>query len=548
MANDSVPAGTTLAGTYVVGNLLGEGGFGAVYEATQITLGRRVAIKVLRSDRILQSSGLERFAREARAAAALGHPHIALVTDFHTNPGEPPFFVMEHLSGRTLGAALAAEGPLPPDRVCAIIQQVLSGLEATHAIGIVHRDVKPDNVFLVTMPGVREFVKLLDFGIAKLAGEGEALTSVGAVLGTPAFMAPEQIRNVGIDARTDIYAVGATMYYALTGRKPHDAPSLTALLYAIAHEWPAPIESIAPHIDKSLAAVIGRAMHKDAAGRFASAREMRAALEPWAAGARASMPVPSHDVSTTIEAGPPMVTLGAVALPPGTAPMVSAPAPRASSSAGVIVALVVALVVLVGGGGVAGLLFYLHSRTPEVAATTPAAASPPPSAAPSTTPAGTGTVVSAAPSNAGQPSKPGQPSSAAQPAGGAQPASAPSGDAPGSAKGRPKMTGTTARFSSGRYTGITSKEARPVIDAAMPRISACHASTELEPPLHDDASFDIAIAASGSVTSVQRVPTTSQPAHARYDACVRTALSGAVFPATPKGATIRLGVVAPLPR
>ncbi|MBS2011747.1 MAG: protein kinase, partial [Deltaproteobacteria bacterium] len=141
MSKETVPAGTTLAGQYVVGNLLGEGGFGAVYEATQLNLGRRVAIKVLRSDRIFQSSGLERFAREARAAAALGHPHIALVTDFHTNPGEPPFFVMEHLSGRTLGAALAAEGPLPPDRVTGIVQQVLSALEATHAIGIVHRDV-----------------------------------------------------------------------------------------------------------------------------------------------------------------------------------------------------------------------------------------------------------------------------------------------------------------------------------------------------------------------------------------------------------------------
>ncbi|CAN5833540.1 hypothetical protein BH11MYX4_BH11MYX4_50700 [soil metagenome] len=111
MPLDTVPAGTTLAGRYVVGNLLGEGGFGAVYDATQVNLGRRVAIKVLHADRIFQNSGLERFAREARAAAALGHHHIAQVTDLHTNPGEPPFFVMEHLSGRTLGAALAAEGP-----------------------------------------------------------------------------------------------------------------------------------------------------------------------------------------------------------------------------------------------------------------------------------------------------------------------------------------------------------------------------------------------------------------------------------------------------
>ncbi|MBS2011746.1 MAG: hypothetical protein JST00_02435, partial [Deltaproteobacteria bacterium] len=391
--------------------------------------------------------------------------------------------------------------------------------------------------------------KLLDFGIAKLAGEGEALTSVGAVLGTPAFMAPEQIGNVAIDARTDLYAVGATMYYALTGRKPHEASSLTALLYAIAHEQPPPLESLAPHVDRALVAVIARAMQKDPGARFSSAREMRAALEPWApSGREAAIVTSPYQVSTTIQVPPPGgPTLGAVALPQTTLPMPPPQPARSSSSTLAIVGGMAALVVLVGGG-VIGTMFYLHGQAPAGAVATASAAAPAaPSATPSATVASKGQPATATPGGTTQPAAAGRP---------ATPGSAPptpnGGDPPGApaapSRAQTKMSGTTAHFSSGRYSGTTSKESRPVIDAAMPRLSACHASTELDPPVHEFPTFLITIAPTGAVMSVQRTLTSGESPHPKYDACARAVLSSLTFPATPKGATITLGISSPIPR
>ncbi|MFI5298360.1 MAG: serine/threonine-protein kinase, partial [Polyangiales bacterium] len=220
--------GALLGGRYRVGRLLGAGGMGAVYEAMQEDLGRRVAIKVLLPEVIASSDdaeALRRFAREARAAAALHHPNIVAVTDF--SPGDataPAFLVMELLQGRSVARAIMDEGRLGPERVVTIAIQILAALETAHAAGLVHRDIKPDNVFLVPVTGAAggELVKVLDFGIAKLARGGGAtssgLTATGAVLGTPAYMSPEQARGRDVDARSDLYAVGALMYHALSGR------------------------------------------------------------------------------------------------------------------------------------------------------------------------------------------------------------------------------------------------------------------------------------------------------------------------------------------
>jgi serine/threonine-protein kinase len=253
-------AGTVLGGAYRIVRLLGRGGMGVVYEAVQEGLGRRVAVKVLSAAH--DPELLERFRREAIAAASLGHPSIVGVTDFRVSPGEPPFLVMDLLEGESLGRRVERTGPLAPSAVVAIASQVLAALDAAHARRIVHRDVKPDNVFLTSTPTAKDVVKLLDFGIAKLAPEEAApLTRAGEVIGTPAFMAPEQADGAQVDARTDLFAVGATMYFALTGRPPGE-----------------PLARVRPRLARGLVAVVERALSPEPASRFATAEEMRLTL------------------------------------------------------------------------------------------------------------------------------------------------------------------------------------------------------------------------------------------------------------------------------
>jgi eukaryotic-like serine/threonine-protein kinase len=361
---EALQSGRILGGRYRLGERLGQGGWGSVYAAVQVDLGRPVAVKVLHTSVALSSEALARFEREARSAAALGHPNIAQVTDFAANPNEPPFLVMELLTGGTLGAAMRSQQRLSPTRVAWIAYQILAGLDVAHRAGIVHRDIKPDNVFLVAMPGVEDFVKLLDFGIAKLSGDSAAsqhLTATGAMLGSPAFMAPEQVRSNDLDHRVDLYAVGATMYLALSGRMPFDAPTIHGLLLAITEQPAAPLRTLDPSLDPALAAVVERAMNKDPNGRYASAADMRAALEPWLGGTAAhasstanaprmispasiatggAMPPATAAMPSMAMSGPPLGTSppGTAAMPPmGSAPATAvspyAPSPMAAFSA-----------------------------------------------------------------------------------------------------------------------------------------------------------------------------------------------------------------------
>ncbi|MDB5221132.1 MAG: serine/threonine protein kinase [Myxococcaceae bacterium] len=331
MQRESTYTGTTLGGRYVLGELLGTGGFGSVYKAVQADLGRTVAVKILHADAVLAGDGLARFAREARAAAALGHPNIAQVSDFQIRAGEPPFIVLEYLEGQTLGTLLRGQPRLDASRVCAIAHQVLSALHVAHGANIVHRDVKPDNVFLVALSGLDDFVKLLDFGIAKLAASATTapLTELGTMLGTPAFMAPEQIANIVVDHRADLYAVGATMYRALAGKNVFDAENVSALLYAIVNQPVPTLSSIDPRIDPRLSAIVARALHKDPAGRFASAEEMRAALEPWTLSAPrvGIMPIATAPQSQRTERSPNHTTAGAPTYPVDHPPSFAPPPP-----------------------------------------------------------------------------------------------------------------------------------------------------------------------------------------------------------------------------
>jgi serine/threonine protein kinase len=281
--------GKLLSGSYRLEREVGQGGMGEVYEAQHLPLGRRVAVKVLHPHLASDPVLLERFRREAEAAAGLGHPNIVQVTDFCHQPEEPVFMVLEYLSGWSLKECLDSEQRLEPTRAAFIASQVLSALEATHAAGIVHRDLKPANVFLTEISGVRDIVKVLDFGIAKLTGDATAtqVTRTGAVVGTPAYMSPEQARGREVDHRADIYAVGATLYRMLTGSDPFSAPNFNAMMFAITDHEPLPIPELSPEVPAGLVAVVERAMQKDPADRYQQAGEMRAALQPFS---RTSVP------------------------------------------------------------------------------------------------------------------------------------------------------------------------------------------------------------------------------------------------------------------
>jgi len=252
---------------------------GQVYEALQSDLGRRVAVKVLAPHLAFDAEAIARFEREARSAAALGQGNIAQVTDFQNAPGQIPFLVMEYLEGQSMGSALRREGRMPEARVVFIMSQVLLALSAAHAAGIVHRDIKPDNIFLVSMSGMTDIVKLLDFGIAKLTKSDAPsdLTALGGTLGSPYFLSPEQARGASADHRADLHAVGATMFRAITGHYPFDGANLPALLHAIGSQVPPPLSSVSP-VSPQLSAIVARALAKDPALRFQSADEMRAAL------------------------------------------------------------------------------------------------------------------------------------------------------------------------------------------------------------------------------------------------------------------------------
>ncbi|MFO0587990.1 MAG: serine/threonine-protein kinase [Polyangiaceae bacterium] len=282
-------AGERIAGKYVVDRVLKRGGMGVVLAARHAELGQPVAIKVLLPELAGDAAMVARFLREGRAVSALRSDHVVRVHDVGRLDGGTPYLVMEMLHGSDLDRRVRKQGPLPWQEAVGYVMEVCEALVEAHALGIVHRDLKPSNLFLVNLPSGNTTVKVLDFGISKTNGldaplnDGHGLTTTEAVLGSPTFMAPEQLKSAKyVDARADIWSLGLVLYFLVTGKLAFDADTLGAYLVKILQENPIPVRSWRPDLPEELAQVIQRAIEKDPDRRFQNAAEMRAALAPFA--------------------------------------------------------------------------------------------------------------------------------------------------------------------------------------------------------------------------------------------------------------------------
>jgi serine/threonine protein kinase len=346
--------GQNLDGRYTLEEKLGEGGMGVVYRAQHAVIEKTVAVKVLRREMSRDASQVQRFLQEAKAASRIGHPNIVDVNDFGTLPDGSAYFVMEYINGATLSRVLKDEKMLPVTRALPIVVQLARALSAAHDKGVVHRDLKPENIFLIERDGRRDFVKIVDFGIAKMAPteggmqkSGPRLTRVGSVFGTPEYMAPEQAAGrTDTDHRVDIYALGTIFYEMVVGHVPHRGETLVATIAMQMLDPIVPPHEARPHLDLEapLEEVIMKALAKEREARYESMFEFLTALEhaaggipldPMASSSSVRIPLASLVPNATIRATPDAATLAPPAAPPkpprinpaliATAPAMQAP-------------------------------------------------------------------------------------------------------------------------------------------------------------------------------------------------------------------------------
>jgi len=371
-ANDLT--GKLLNNRYLVEDKLGEGGFGAVYRATQTQMNRKVALKVLHAKMAKDPQVVGRFKREAQASSLLRAPHTVQVYDFDQSPDGLMYLAMEILQGRSLHAILAQDGPLPPARLYGVMDGIADSLGEAHGHGIVHRDIKPENIYLETRP-TPDFVKVLDFGIAKIvSGEGlggssgPALTAAGQTLGTLEYMSPEQLMGAQLDGRSDLYALGILSYEMVTGALPFICKTPGEMITAHLKTMPPPPSQMAPNrgIPPLLDQVILKLLAKKRDDRYRDTTELRAELARLMRGETGAASAASSPASSSQSSAQSPVMV-ASSQPTRNAPStdrvppIAAPAEPAKSgvSRGTIF-LVAGLVLAVAAAVVVILLFVIR--------------------------------------------------------------------------------------------------------------------------------------------------------------------------------------------
>jgi predicted Ser/Thr protein kinase len=289
-AQESAPAkvdpliGRVVDGRYRIEQQIGEGGMGVVYMATHTVLGKKLALKILRGENSRDADVVQRFMQEAQAATSIGHSNIIDIADFGRLPDGSVYFVMEYLNGTSLADMIKSGGQVANNEAVHIVRQIASALEAAHARGIVHRDLKPDNIFVIKQGGDPRFVKVLDFGVAKVGGAASKLTKTGMVFGTPHYMSPEQAAGHSVDQRTDIYALGVIMYEMFTGKVPFDADTFMGILAKHMFEAPPRPSDLQGGSLGPLENVILRALEKNPESRYPHMGELLNDLETVSRG------------------------------------------------------------------------------------------------------------------------------------------------------------------------------------------------------------------------------------------------------------------------
>ena len=315
--------GGTRLGKYEIQAEIGRGGMGAVYKGYDPLLDRYVAVKVLAPHLVWEKEFVERFLREARAAARLKHPNIVTIYDVGQEGGWY-YFVMEYLEGQPLTEIVRQRRPLPPDEVLSILRPLAEALDYAHHWGLVHRDIKPDNIIV----GPAGQVTLTDFGIARAAQETR-LTATGVLVGTPEYMSPEQVKGLTVDARSDLYSLAVVAYEMLGGRVPFQAESTLALMYKVVHEPPPPIRQARPDLPAGVERVLAQALAKEPGDRYATARAFVDALGRALAGevveevpAWPEVAAPPVEPPTVVREPEPAVVPAPAAAPPPVRPAV----------------------------------------------------------------------------------------------------------------------------------------------------------------------------------------------------------------------------------
>ncbi|AKF05040.1 serine/threonine-protein kinase [Sandaracinus amylolyticus] len=396
---------------YVIEAELDAGGFGQVFRARHGVTGRAVALKLLHPSREASLDVVERFLREARILSAISSPHVVQVLDAGISDDRKIFLAMELLEGESLAKRIQRAGPLPMRDAITVARQMLAGLSAAHAAGVVHRDLKPGNVFLARGHDGSETAKVLDFGISKSRARGDesVITMTGAVLGTPHYMAPEQLHGArDVDGRADLYALAVCLYEMLSGRLPYSATTIDGLIAQRLSEPPTPLATHAPHLPRALLTIIDRGLARDPDARFRTPAELDAALTtlemaalppttppamlapspvstrpiPGASPYASHRPAPSIGASAVMMPSP-ISASGARSVGPAPSHAIAAPAAPARNGLLLVMlggALVVIVLLVLALAGVTAAFVWSRSSAPAPVVVTPAPTPAPPAA------------------------------------------------------------------------------------------------------------------------------------------------------------------------